>query len=230
MCYNDPVYGVNTNVQGLTNVLQACKNAKVERIIFSSSVWVYNGCDEESVDETTVIPAHVTGTLYGYTKVIGEGLIKCFNQLYGLDYTILRYGVAYGPGASDETVISKFLRNACLGKPLTICGTGNVSRNFLYVTDHSKANVLALSDVAKNHIFNIEGSEKVTVKQVADIAKKMSDKDVSIEYTPARTGEFNGKAVCTKKAKRMLGWEPTISFSQGMEMHYNWLSKKKCYV
>jgi nucleoside-diphosphate-sugar epimerase len=113
---------------------------------------------------------------------------------------------------------------------LVICGTGDVSRNFLYVTDHAKANVLALSDAAKNEVFNIEGSETITVSQVANKAKELANKNVEIQYTPARTGEFNGKNVSTEKAKKILNWQPTISFSQGIKMHYDWLSKKKCYV
>ena len=230
VCYSDPVYGINTNIQGLSNVLQACRMAKVERVIFASSVWVYNGCAEGTVDETTQIPAYTPGSLYGYTKVVGEGIVRNFQQFYDLDYTILRYGVAFGPGASDETVISKFINRALDGQPLVICGTGDVHRNFLYVTDHVRANILAMSPVAKNETFNVEGSEKITVKQVADTVKRLTNRDVTIEYTPGRAGEFDGKSVSTAKAKAMLGWEPTMSFDEGMKLHHTWEADKLCHV
>ena len=226
ICYNDPVYGVNTNIQGLTNTLQACKNAQVGRVIFSSSVWVYNGCSEDIVNEDTEIPASAPNSLYGYTKLVGEGLVKNFSQSYDLDYTILRYGVAYGPGVSDETVIAKFIHRAHHGKPLQIIGTGDAFRNFLYVADHAKANVLALSDVATNQTFNIEGSERISVKNVADTVQKLANIDIPIEHLPARAGEFDGKTVRIDKAKKILDWHPTIPFNEGMERYYNWYEEK----
>ena len=228
-CFNDPPYAVKTNVQGLTNILEASKKSHVQRVIFASSVWAYNGCEEQDVDEDTPLRADALGSFYGYTKVMGEGIVRHFKYLYDLDYTILRYGVAMGPGASDETVISKFIRRALEGKPLQILGTGQVSRNFLYVTDHARANVMALSDAAANEIINIEGSEKVTVDRVARSAAMLADKDVDIQYLESRAGEFDGKNVAIGKAKKLLNWEPNISFNEGFKRCFEYESSKKCY-
>ena len=228
-CFNDPPYAVRTNVQGLTNILEASKNSHVQRVIFASSVWAYNGCEEQDVNEDTPLRADALGSFYGYTKVMGEGIVRHFKYLYDLDYTILRYGVAMGPGASDETVISKFIRRSLEGKPLQILGTGEVSRNFLYVTDHARANVMALEDAAANQILNIEGAEKVTVNRVARSAVMLSEKDVEIQHLDSRAGEYDGKNVCIRKAKQLLNWEPKISFNDGMKMCFEHESNKKCY-
>ena len=228
-CFNDPPYAVRTNVQGLTNILEACKKADVRRVFFASSVWAYNGCEEQDVDEDTILDANALGSFYGYTKVMGEGIVKHFKYLYDLDYTIFRYGVAMGPGASDETVISKFIRRSLEGKPLQILGTGEVSRNFLYVTDHARANVMALDDAAANQIINIEGSEKITVNRVARSASMLSDKDVEIQYLDSRAGEFDGKNVSIGKAKKLLNWEPEVTFNEGFKRCFEYESSKKCY-
>ena len=228
-CFNDPPYAVRTNVQGLTNILEASKASHVQRVIFASSVWAYNGCEDQDVNEDTPLRADALGSFYGYTKVMGEGIVRHFKYLYDLDYTILRYGVAMGPGASDETVISKFIRRALEGKPLQILGTGEVSRNFLYVTDHARANVMALDDAARNQIINIEGSEKVTVNRVARSAAMLADNDVEIQYLESRTGEFDGKNVSIGKAKKLLNWEPEITFNEGFKRCFDHESNKKCY-
>jgi UDP-glucose 4-epimerase len=228
-CFNDPPFAVRTNVQGLTNILEASKKSHVRRVLFASSVWAYNGCHEDNVDEDTALDANALGSFYGYTKVMGEGLMKHFKYLYDLDYTIFRYGVAMGPGASDETVISKFIRRSLEGKPLQILGTGEVSRNFLYVTDHARANVMALDDVAINQTINIEGSEKITVSRVARTAVDLSGRDVEIQYSESRAGEFNGKNVSITKAKKLLNWEPEVTFDEGMVRCFEHESNKKCY-
>ena len=230
-CFNNPRYAVSTNIQGLTNILEACRNTGIQRVFFSSSVWAYNGCKEENVDEDTPLMADALGSLYGYTKVVGEGLVKHYKYLYGLDYTIFRYGVAMGPGASDETVVSKFITRALEDKPLIINGTGEVHRNFLYVSDHARANVLALCDGARNEVINIEGAEKISVNDVAQFAKELAKpKKVVITHTAGRVGEFDGKNVSIVKAKKILGWKPEITFRQGMHKHYEWESRKKCYL
>jgi len=228
-CFNDPPYAVRTNVQGLSNILEASKKSHVQRVIFASSVWAYNGCEEHDVNEDTPLSADALGSFYGYTKIMGEGIVKHFKYLYDLDYTILRYGVAMGPGASDETVVSKFIRRALEGKPLQILGTGEVSRNFLYVTDHARANVMALDDAAANQIINIEGAEKVTVSRVARSAAMLSDNDVEIQYLDSRAGEFDGKNVSIGKAKKLLNWKPEVTFNEGMKRCFQYESNRKCY-
>lgn len=228
-CFNDPPYAVRTNVQGLTNILEASKKSHVQRVIFASSVWAYNGCEEQDVDEDTPLRADALGSFYGYTKVMGEGIVRHFKYLYDLDYTILRYGVAMGPGASDETVISKFIRRSLEGKPLQILGTGEVSRNFLYVTDHARGNVMALDDAAANQIINLEGSEEVTVNRVARSAVMLADRDVEIQYLESRAGEFTGKNVSIAKAKKLLNWEPKVTFNEGMKRCFEYESNRKCY-
>jgi UDP-glucose 4-epimerase len=216
----NPELGLNTNINGLSNVLISCVKNKVERVLFSSSVWVYTSARNESVNENTSIPVNSESHIYTSSKIIGENLVRSFSKMYGLNYTILRYGVAYGPGENESTAISSFIKRSLKGRPITIFGKGNSARSFLYVKDHAKGNVMALSKKAENQTINLDGAQKTTIKEVAEIIKELSDNDIEIIHETAINAEYKGKNVSINKAKDLLGWEPSTSLREGLKEHY----------
>lgn len=222
----NPQEGIAVNVTGLANVLLACVKNKVDRVIFSSSVWIYSttSASRVRVNEQTSIPIEGESHIYTSSKIVGENLIRSFKEMYGLNYTILRYGVAYGPGANKSTAISSFTKNALEGDPITINGNGKSARSFLYVKDHARGNVLALKDSAKNQTINLDGKRKITIQEVAETISSMSDNDVEIIYNESIPSEYKGKQVSIKKAKDILGWQPETSFKEGIKRHYEWQS------
>jgi len=222
----NPEEGIAVNITGLTNVLLACVKNKIKRIIFSSSVWVYSSAKDShiKVDERTLIPSNRDSHIYTSSKIVGENLIRSFKEMYDLDYTILRYGVAYGPGANESTAISSFTKNALQGTPIIIKGDGLSARSFLYVKDHARGNVLALNKSAKNETINLDGRRKITIKEVAEEVSSLADASVDIVYDNSVKSEYQGKEVSIKKAKKILGWEPQTSFKDGLKKHYEWQS------
>ena len=162
--HNDIQHAVNTNIMSITNTLKVCESLKIPRIIFSSTVWVYSVVsDRDYVCEKQNLSISNSDHIYTTCKLTCEAIIRNYCSVRDIDYTILRYGIAYGPGCHPDTVLSKFITNALENKDLTITGNGNTFRNFLYVTDHARGNRLALSEKAKNKIINLEGPEKVTL-------------------------------------------------------------------
>jgi UDP-glucose 4-epimerase len=143
-----------------------------------------------------------------------------------MEVTILRYGIPYGPRARDGAVIPIFVRKAINGEPLTIAGDGLQFRKFIYVEDLAEGNVLALKNIGKNKIYNLDGKEKVTIKQIAETVKKIIG-DVKIEFTPARPGDFSGKEVSSDLAKKELNWEPKISFEEGVRRYIKWYNERE---
>ncbi len=131
--HDDPVYSENINVRGTISVLDAARRSGVERVIYGSTTWVYSDAEGDVVDEETSIPppAH----LYTATKLTGEYYCRSYSDLYGIDYTIFRYGIPYGPRARDGAVIPIFVGKALRGEPLTISGDGMQFRKFVYVED-----------------------------------------------------------------------------------------------
>jgi len=222
--YDEPYYSEAINVKGTINVLEAARKAKVKRVIYGSTTWVYSDAETTNVDEKT--PLHAPSHFYTATKLTGEYYCQAYSRLYGLDVTILRYGIPYGPRARDGAVIPIFVRKALNGEALTIAGDGLQFRKFVYVEDLAEGNVLALKNVAKNKIYNLDGRQKISIKQIAETVQQFIP-NVKIEQVPARPGDFGGKEVSSESAKNELGWEPGISFEEGMKRYINWYKARE---
>ncbi len=222
--FEGPLYADSINVRGTANVLEAArKNGAIKRVIYASTIWVYSDCEDGSVDEATPLPppAH----LYTATKLASEYYCLAYSRLYGLEITILRYGVPYGPRARLGAVIPMFVGKALRGEPLTIAGDGSQFRKFIYVEDLAEGNVLALKSAAKNKIYNLDGKEKVTIKQIAETVQRLLG-DVKIESVPARPGDFPGKEISSELARKELGWEPKVSLEEGVRRYIQWYKKE----
>ena len=132
-------------------------------------------------------------------KISSEFLICDYQKLYGVPYSILRYGIPYGPRMRTELVIPIFLKKAFDGEPITISGDGSQYRNFIYVEDLADAHIMALSDDAKNQILNVEGMKRISIKDIADTIQYLMEDEVSIEYIPERPGDYEGKEASNEK-------------------------------
>lgn len=214
-----PVYCTDLNVKGTVNILEAARVHKTQRVYFASTVWVYNGSNEkEPVTEDSPFYLPGAGHIYTSTKIAAEMLFHNYWQLYQVPFTILRYGIPYGPRMREELLIPIFLKKAFAGQPLSISGEGSQYRNFIYVTDLAKAHLLAMGEKAKNETYNLEGPEKITVRRVAEsIRNILGEEKVRIEFTPARPGDFGGKMVSAEKAAKELGWRATTAFEEGLK-------------
>src|SRR3989338_2458757 len=167
------------------------------------------------------------GHIYTSTKIAAEMLFHNYAQLYNVPFTILRYGIPYGPRMREELLIPIFLKKAFNGQPLTITGEGQQYRNFIYVKDMAKAHVLAMQDCAKNQVYNLEGPEKITVRRVAESIQNLLGKDkVNVEFLPARPGDFGGKVASAAKAKKDLDWEATTGFEEGLSSTVDFFRSK----
>ncbi len=215
----EPEDAERVNARGTVAVLEAARRAGVKRIVYASTIWVYSDCEPEEVDEDTLLPP--PSHLYTSTKLAGELYCKAYQELYGIDYTILRFGIPYGPRAREAAVIPAFVNKALAGDPLTLAGDGLQSRKFVYVEDLADGVALGLSDVAVNRVYNLASDETVTIKQIAETVQELMG-DVEIVYTPARPGDFGGKIVSSDRAERELGWTAATPFSEGVRRYIGW--------
>jgi UDP-glucose 4-epimerase len=215
----EPEDAERVNARGTVAVLEAARRAGVKRIVYASTIWVYSDCEGEAVDEETLLPA--PSHLYTSTKLAGELYCKAYQELYGIDFTILRFGIPYGPRAREAAVIPAFVNKALKGEPLTLAGDGSQSRRFVYVEDLADGVALGLSDVAKNRVYNLASEENVSIKQIAETIKELLG-NVEIVHTPARPGDFGGKVVCSKRAEQELGWTAATPFSEGVRRYVEW--------
>jgi UDP-glucose 4-epimerase len=222
-----PVYTTALNVVGTANVLEAARINGARRFYLASTVWVYNGSPNGGcLDETTPFYLDGAGHIYTSTKMASEMVSHNYGKLYGVPFTVLRYGIPYGPRMREELLIPIFIRKALAGEPLTVAGKGDQYRKFVYVKDMARAHVLAMHDAAANKTYNLEGREKVSVLQVAEGIRRILGDGVRIEHGPERPGDFAGKDVSGARAERELGWTPSVGFDAGLDLTVEWFRRK----
>lgn len=219
----DPVGAVDLTVVGTTNVWEAARRQGVDRVVLASTVWVYGASsDEAPLDETARFSLADVGHVYTATKLACEMVAHSYHSLWGQEFTILRYGIPFGPRMRPALVIPRFVTQALAGDPITLNGDGSQSRNYVYVGDLADAHVLALSAAGRNEVFNLEGVEPVSLRQILELLPELLERHVDITYLPARAGDYDGRVVSGQHAADQLGWVPTTSFVDGLRAYVDW--------
>jgi UDP-glucose 4-epimerase len=220
----DPVGAVRLNVEGTARVLAAAQRQRCERVLLASTVWVYGATRGEG-ERTEDAPVDLTraGHVYVSTKLAAELLVHSYREMYGQRFTILRYGIPYGPRMRDVLVVARFVRAALGGEPITIAGTGEQQRNYVYVEDLADAHVRALSPAAADQVLALEGGTPVSVREIADTVTELI-RQVPVEHVPARPADYQGVGVSNRRAKEVLDWSPETSFVVGVRRYLDWLT------
>jgi UDP-glucose 4-epimerase len=215
----EPSDAEEINARGTAAVLEAARRAGVKRVVYASTIWVYSDTEETTVSETTLLPppAH----LYTATKLAGELYCKSYQELYGVNYTILRFGIPYGPRAREAAVVPAFVNKAFAGEPLTLSGDGLQSRRFVYVEDLAEGVVAGLGQIAENRVYNLSSDEDVTIKQIAEVVQEIVG-NTEIVYGPARPGDLGSKIVLSDRAHEELGWTAATPFPEGVRRYVEW--------
>ncbi|MBF0557334.1 MAG: NAD(P)-dependent oxidoreductase [Nitrospirae bacterium] len=186
-----PFDAIKLNILGNTIIMEACRNARVNRIIFASSLYVYGK----------------TGSFYRSTKQACELLLENYYEVYGLPYTILRYGSLYGPRADERNFIYKIIKQALQEKKIVREGDGEEIREYIHVYDAAKISVEVLSDEFMNQYVIITGNQQMKVKDLLNMVKEMLDNKIQIEYTAALNNyhyEITPYTFAPKMAKRVV--------------------------
>ena len=221
--FDRPLDTVAINIAGTANVWEAARRNHLQRAVLASTVWVYAGADEQHpLDEEAPFHLPGAGHIYTSSKIAAEMVVHNYAELYGVPFTILRYGIPFGPRMRDELLIPRFVGRALAGEPLTINGDGQQFRNWVYVTDMADAHQRILADAGRNEVFNLEGRQPVSVRQLVDTLRMLLGDQIEVEYLPARPGDYTGREVSAAKALRLLGWESTTSFEDGLAAYVAW--------
>ncbi len=222
-----PVYTVELNITGTAHVLEAARLNGVQRVFFASTVWVYTGTRGNGLLSEEE-PFHVpdAGHVYTSSKIASEMIVHNYWQLYRQPFTILRYGIPYGPRMREELVIPIFIRKALRGESIIINGDGGQYRNYVYIDDLARAHLLAMTPKAENQVYNLEGSRKITIKDVARTINDVLGGGVRIEHLPMRPGDYVGREVSNRKVFDQLQWQPVVDFEAGMKRTIEWFKEK----
>ena len=222
-CHDFPRAAFKVNVEGTFNVLEACRDAGVRKLVYSSSASVYGDAVETPMTEDH--PFH-NRTFYGSTKIAGETMCRAYNERYGLDYVGLRYMNVYGPRQDYRgayvSVIMKMLDRLDAGFPPVVYGDGSQSYDFIYVDDVARANVLALKSDVSDEFFNVGSGLGTSIKQIGELLLRLAGSRLAIEFEPAGQTFVTRRVGSTAKAAELLGFRSEVTLIEGLERLIAW--------
>jgi UDP-glucose 4-epimerase len=228
-----PAFDSHINVVGLVNLLEGAGEGGVKRVIFASSGGVVYG-DPEVIPTPETAPK-LPISPYGVSKLAGEYYLRALAALRGFEGVAMRYANVFGPRQdpkSEAGVVSIFVSRLLEGKPLVVFGNGRQTRDYVFVKDVARANVLASTvSVARNgdidaSAFNIATSIQRNVLDLAASVGQVMRREPKIEFADARAGELFRSALDVSKAKKVLGWSPQHVFEEGLRELVQWFEKE----
>jgi nucleoside-diphosphate-sugar epimerase len=225
----DPLTSNRANVDGTLNALLASRDAGVKRLVFAASSAAYG--------DTPTLPKHEqmpTDPLspYALQKVIGEQYLQMFTRLYGLETVATRYFNVFGPRQDPTSaysgVISVFATALLERRPPTIYGDGEQTRDFVYVANVVDA-VLRACDApgASGEIINVATGGRISLNQLFEEMRRLVGVDITPGYAEARRGDIRDSQADITKARELLGYEPTVTFEEGLSKTVDWYRSAK---
>ena len=228
-CAETPRLAHDVLATGTFNVLEAAVEAKVKRIVAASSASIYGQAESFPTREDH----HPYGnrTIYGATKTYGEGLLRSFYEMYGLDYVALRYFNVYGPrmdayGVYTEVMI-RWMERLAKGQPCLILGDGAQTMDFVFVTDIARANLRAATSTITDDVFNVASGAETSLTELATVLGRVMGVDLAPEYGPARKATPVWRRLADiRKAERLIGFKATVTLEDGLRELVRWWSKE----
>jgi UDP-glucose 4-epimerase len=230
---DEPALDAAINIVGLVNLLDGAGAGGVRRVVFASSGGVVYG-DPEVVPTPETAPKGPVSP-YGVSKLAGEYYLRALAALRGFEAVAMRYANVFGPRQdpkSEAGVVSIFVSRLLEGQSLTVFGDGLQTRDYVFVRDVARANVLAStaevpagSDIDAT-AFNIATAKQTNVLELAEIVGKVMRQKPKIELAPARPGELYRSSLDITKARKVLGWKPEVSFDDGLPELVDWFRKE----
>jgi UDP-glucose 4-epimerase len=230
---DSPAVDAGINVVGLVNLLDGAGAGGVKRVIFASSGGVVYG-DPEVVPTPELAPK-LPISPYGVSKLAGEHYLRALAALRGFEGVAMRYANVYGPRQdpkSEAGVVSIFVSRLLADQPLTVFGDGRQTRDYVFVKDVARANVLATTvalptlDGLDAPAFNIATSVERNVLQLAESVGQVLGVTPALEFAPPRAGELLRSALDVRKAQSVLGWTPECKFDDGLRQLVEWFRKE----
>ena len=226
-CKDFPRTAFNVNIEGTFNVLEACVNNNIQRLVYSSSASVYG--DAVEVPMTEEHPFN-NRNFYGATKIAGEAMARAFHDRYGLSYVGLRYMNVYGPH-QDQTaaytgVIPIMLNKIDANEAPTINGDGSQAYDFVSVQDTARCNVLALQADVTDQFYNVGTGVQTSIRELCDLILELKNSDLKVNYKPYSADDarrlVQNRIGCPEKAKKDLGFAYKDSLKEGLLSLIDW--------
>ena len=222
----DPLGNNRANVDGTLNLLVACRDAKVKRVIYAASSSAYG--DTPTLPKREDMPPNPISP-YATAKLAGEYYMTSFYRCYGLETVCLRYFNVFGPRQDPTSpysgVLAKFITQMLSGEQPTIFGDGKQSRDFTYIENVVRANLLACRAEASKvagKVINVATGRRTDLYQTFLILKKLIGYSGDVKYGPERAGDVKHSLADISRAEQFLGYQPTVNFEEGLSRTVEW--------
>lgn len=214
----EPVRTNRVNLDGTLNVLEQARHAGVRRVVFAASTAAYGNTEELPKVET--MPPDPRSP-YALQKFAGEVYCRLYHELYGLETVALRYFNVFGPRQDPKSeyaaVVPRFATSCLRGEPATIHGDGETSRDFIFVSDTVRANLLAAdAPDAPGHVINVAGGRQISLNELLRALQKITGTAVAPIHGPARVGDVRHSLADVGRAQKLLGFAPSVSLEEGL--------------
>jgi UDP-glucose 4-epimerase len=222
----DPAFDAGINLVGFLNLMEAARRNGLKRVVFASTGGAIYGeqeqfpCDEEH-PRRPVSP-------YGVAKLATEAYLFFYKVQHGIDYVALRYANVYGPSQDphgEAGVVAIFCGRMLEGKPSTIFGDGEQTRDYVFVGDVARANVAALAAKASD-AFNIGTGVETSVNQLYQVLASAAGVKTPPSYAPARPGEQRRSVISLARAGQVLGWRPEVALDEGLKRTFTFFKER----
>lgn len=229
----DPGFDAHVNIMGLLNLLESARPYELKRFVFVSSGGVVYGEPEQRPTPETAPKLPLSP--YGVSKLTAEYYLYYYHRIHGLDYVAVRYANVYGPRQDphgEAGVVAIFGTRILQNQPLTVYGDGEQTRDYVFVEDVVRANLL-LSEATlaparslDDRAFNVGTGTETTVNQLAALLMKVATREVRCVHAPERRGELRHSALLISRLKS-LGWEPRSELREGLLQTYRFIEAKE---
>lgn len=214
----EPVRTNRANVDGTLNVLECARQAGVRRVVFAASSSAYG--DTEVLPKVETMPPNPRSP-YALQKFAGEVYCRLYHELYGLETVALRYFNVFGPRQDPKSeyaaVVPRFATACLRGEPARINGDGEQSRDFTFVADTVRANLLAAdAPKAPGHVINVAGGRRISLNELLATLQRITGTKVPAVHGPARVGDVRHSLADLGRARDLLGFEPSIELEAGL--------------
>ena len=209
----DPYFDAQTNIMGSLNILNETKRIGAKIIFSSTGGAIYSPLESLPLTENSITDPQ---SPYGLNKLTIEKYIELYHNLYGLEYCVLRFSNVFGSrqNAQGEAGVLSIFTDKMINEPITIFGTGEQDRDFIYIKDLIQACYLALN---LKGIFNVSTNQQTTVNTIAQLLKEKFNSTSNIQYAPAIKGEILNSCLSYDKLNTATSWKPQYTLKDGIQ-------------
>lgn len=223
----DPWQVIDTNLVGTVNMLELARQTGIPKFVLASSSSVYGANPPFPTPEETATDHPMQQ--YAATKKSAEVMSYVYHHIYDLDVTVFRYFTVYGPAGRPDLALFRFVQWIAEGRSVRLNGDGSQARGFTYLDDIARGTILGLRPLGYE-IINLGGHESISMNGLIAMIENILDKSANLIYAPYHKADIRNSLADVSKARRILGWEPTVGLEQGVRNMIDWYLAERSWA